>query len=424
MHILILSHERSLNKTKVLMTELSRSHRLTLVVEHPVATYKTYIFNNCQILVAENFALDSITQSISDVEKVICTSENLLPIQSQIEAHYKIQNINERAAKVLSNKFQLHKFCLSIGLQSYCPQTCVPFSSSQFFDFDGPVILKPDIGTGSNRFLPPEFHGIEYKIWPNPQALLDELEKRRVLQSFFELNRQTIKIPRFNNKACQMMLQEVIQPTETVYSPCGLYRKGVTRVAFYMQTRPLINWNSQNCSTAGDIAVSVQPSSQVPPRIVQHTENFVGGVLSALAVKDIFFAGPDFYIQNGRAYAIDFNPRLGHFFNLFSQFCNPKIFDQLWSGEKITQTKHFMWSSVPTKSREITSLRWMEQLKNQIPDEASHFRIGDLLPTNPSLQSKPKSIQVTVSGQSESELNQKFLNYTDVINHDLGHEIL
>lgn len=419
MNILIISHERSLNKTKSIINSLHKKHNLSLVVEQEIKNSKNYTSSCNQIIIAPNYDLNVIKKKLSKCDKIICVSENLLPLQHLLEVFYSIENLSKKAGDILSNKFELHKFCLSNQLGNYRPTTIIPNDEKSFSLLNGPIIIKPDIGTGSNKFLPPELTNIEYKVWSNTTSLMNYLNLKGLKKTFFELNKKSIKTKRFNYKPCRMMAQEYINPSSAVYAPCGIFRKGKANVSFYLKTELVFTQVNSSFGEVGNSEVISIPPDEVPQDIVNHSKHYINTLLTQLNVKELFFAGPDFYPLSNKFYAIDFNPRLGHFFNLIDQANNGLLFEDTWNGKITRDYLQALWKVVNLNKNTITNTKWIELYSKYIPAEAGSFKLGDKLPRQPTLQSKPRSIQLLVSGQNSEYLYSKF----NMIQSDIKFEL-
>ena len=126
MNIIIIAHERSLNKAEGLLSAYKNEKVVLVVDKSPDIEYKPYAKLAKRILVTRNYDLVEITNKITECDKIWCVSENLLPIQSQLESYYGIDNLSPYAAEVLSNKQSFDNFCRSIGLEEFVPESVTP----------------------------------------------------------------------------------------------------------------------------------------------------------------------------------------------------------------------------------------------------------------------------------------------------------
>ncbi len=420
MKIVVISHERSLNKAETIINNLHISNEIFLVVEQKISAHKTYA-NKChQIIEAPSFDVEIIKSKISHCDKVFCVSENLIPVQSELEKYFGISNISNLASKVLSNKFELHKFCMSNQLENFCPKTIIPCSEEMLDVFSGKVIVKPDIGTGSNRFLPNKFCDLEYKVWDSARDLISFLKKLDLADLFFQINKESIKINRFNYKPCKMLVQSFITNDVPVYAPCGLYKNGVAKISFFVKTNPALVNYSKGMADVGNKEVYSVPVHEVPQEILSKSKVFIEKLLTSLNVKEIFFSGPDIYPSKGSFYAIDFNPRPGHFFNLIDKINNGSVFESTWSGKRADIFKNLHWKAIKVDQTDVTSLNWIQRYISCIPPEARNFKVGDSLPRYPTLQSNPRAIQLMVSGDSDLDIRNKLDQISNEINFELN----
>ena len=108
-----MSHERSLNKAEGLLNHY-KNDNTTLVVDGVPKEEKTYTSYAKNIFSCRGFRPIDIIRNVPHCDKIWCVSENLLPIQSQLESNYGIHNITPYAADVLSNKQKNADLCSTI----------------------------------------------------------------------------------------------------------------------------------------------------------------------------------------------------------------------------------------------------------------------------------------------------------------------
>lgn len=429
---LILSHERSLNKAECLIRYFKKQGRVILVVEYPIAKHKEYVQLCDQIVVVEGFAPREIILQVPDCQKVFSVSENLLEIQSQIEEIYGIQNLSRDAAQILSNKWLLDQHCQKIGLSEFIPAAVVPSSRSRVLSISGPVIVKPDIGTGSNKFLDENFSQVEYRVWDSSEKLVTYLQQQGLEERFYKINQEGISKERFNNAPCRMMLQEFVGSDVPSYAPSGVFMEGEARIAFFVRNikidqRPEKDMTSfdlrkLHCAGVphgefGDFAVYSEAVPHVPKFVLEAAQRYITTLLGSLKVKELFFSGPDFHLEGRRVAAIDFNPRPGHFFNLLDAIAKGRLMRDLLTHQDYGQMECLLWVTLPMNLKKIDDENLLVPWRSLIPGEL-HDVLGEL-PHFSYLQARPRALQLKIVGPSlqfvleeyqslKQEINKKF----------------
>ncbi len=428
--LLLLSHERSLNKSQSLINFFEHEFDIVLVVNQEVSPHKTYTQLCSEILISSSFQIDEITAKIKKCDKILCVSENLLPVQSQLETHYGINNLSFETAKVLSDKFLLADYLNRNNAPVKHPTTTIARNRADLSSLEGSFIIKPSIGTGSNYFLENQLEGLDYSFWNSREDLSEELQKRHALELFFTLNREGIQKKRFNNKKNFMLFQKYIPADGPVYSPIGYFGKQGLVIPFYLK---LIRFNSQiegadfhspelqlnelchseeTPSVLGDLLVMSVAKDEVPKEFQRQAESYLSFLFESLKIKELFFAGPDLHKRGDEFFAIDFNPRMGHFFNLIDHVNNNNLIESMVNGLPLNILNHCLWGAIPTKLSEIVNEGNLSAILEYIPQEALPQNYPHPLPQKAYLQSKPRSLQVLLQGRNEAELTR---NYFEII---------
>jgi alkyl sulfatase BDS1-like metallo-beta-lactamase superfamily hydrolase len=88
MNIIILSHRRSLNKAEGFI-KANKNNNLILVTDAANLDEKfSYLKLISKVYHIKGFDIVNITKKIKQCDSIFCVSENLLPIQSQLESYY------------------------------------------------------------------------------------------------------------------------------------------------------------------------------------------------------------------------------------------------------------------------------------------------------------------------------------------------
>lgn len=430
MNILIISHERSLNKTEALINAYKQFNLILVTDNTPNKDTLHYTSLVNKIVLSKNFDVVDIVNHIpKNIDKIYCVSENLLPVQSQLESYYNINNVSPFAAEVLSNKQKFDDFCRSIGLQKYIPTSITPTFYKQLNIFKNKEIFsKPDIGTGSNVFFPGDDQSspsIEYRRWNNKHHFLKYLKDKKLHNDFFDLNKTGIYSHRFNYKPCRIMFQEYFWSTEPSICPCGYVKDGKVNIVFYMKNSKikygdLLNSSSNpieshSVSKISDIvrerAVWITDPSDVDSYIKESAKHFIQTIVDKLNIKEIFFAGPDIHICDDRLIAIDFNPRPGQFINILDKINNYKIMSAIINGQTPVIENKVLWGCAVLKPGKIKEIKNLDTVKKYFNAQNTELKNDLIIPEFQNLQNKSFNVNLDVTGKNEQEL---FNNYIKV----------
>lgn len=432
MNIVIISHERSTNKADGLI-QAYRNDNVTLVTEIlPDLTFKPYL-KNTNIVQVKNFTITEIVKRIPKCDKVYCVSENLLPIQSQLESYYGIQNITPFAAEVLSNKQLFDNFCRDIGLGEFVPQSVTPTFHKQLDVFKNKEIFsKPDIGTGSNVFYPGDNQStpsIEYRRWNNKHHFLKYITDKNIHNEFFDINKQGIHVDRFNNKSCRIMFQEYFWSQEPSICPYGYIKDGKVVIEFYVKNSkikygetldPYSNpIESHSVSKISDIvrerAVWIAMKEEIPKDIAALSEYFLQKIVDNLKIKDLFFVGPDWHITDNKIIGIDFNPRPGSFINILDNLNPSNVIERFVKGEPLKIQSKLLWGCAVLKPGIIRDVKNLDQVQKYLNIGNTKLVPGLEIPEFQNLQNKAFNVNLDITGKDEQELFDNYIKVNQLL---------
>lgn len=424
MNTIILSHERSLNKAEAL---LSSYNNCILVIDRKTdINEKPYVKHANKIIISKNFDLVDIISNVNVCNKIWCVSENLLPIQSQLESYYGIENLSPFAAEILSNKQKFDDYCRKIGLGEFVPVSVTPTFHNQLDKFKNQEFFtKPDIGTGSNVFFPGSNQNapnIEYRRWNNKHHFLKHLKDKQIHNDFFALNKQGIYTEKFNFKPCRIMAQQYHWSEQPSVAPIGAIINSQIHIAFYLKMSKvkygdLIDPNSSpieshSHSKSSDIvkdrAVWITDSQDVSEDIKQKINYFMKTLLDSLKVKNLFFAGPDFHISEGRLIAIDFNPRPGQFINILERLEGNSIIQSLINNCPTQIKTKLLWGCSVLQPGKIKTLKDTSSIKPFFNVQNTLIQEGIQVPEFQNLQNKAFNVNLDITGSNEQELFERY----------------
>lgn len=430
MNVIILSHERSLNKSIGLIDYFKNNATVTLVVEKPIYN-KPYVNSVNDIIISNKFSIDDIVGKVKKCDYIISLSENLLPFQSTLESYYNITNINSNAASILSNKQLFDDHCRKINLGTMTPLSITPTNESDLSIFkDSSIIVKADIGTGGNIFFPgdnfnnPSF---EYKKWIDKDQFINSLKDNNIYEDFFNSNKTGILLDKFNNVPCRFMVQKFHWSTQPSISPIGYINNGKINIAFYVKNYKIdpdspIDIDLEKCHAnaefgkiSRDRAVMSSNVSDIDVSFHDKILNYLEKLVDSLEIKNMFFAGPDFHIHNETIIGIDFNPRPGHFMNILNRMNDGNIIYSLMEGYPVRLKKHALWGCVLLKPGIIKSVGNLDDIQQYLNSENITLENDIIIPTSQSLQNKEFTLNVNISGENESSLISRYNEVCSVI---------
>lgn len=429
MNIVIISHERSLNKAQGLLTAYKDENTYLITDTNPNEA-KTYVNLATHLVISRYLNVVDIIKQVPRADKVLCVSENLLSLQSQLEAYYGIDNISAFAAEVLSNKQTLDDYCRKIGLQKYVPNSITPRNHNNLSIFKNKQLFsKPDIGTGSNIFYPGDDNNapsVEYRRWNNRHHFLKHLKDKSQHNQFFELNRNGIHLQKFNYKSCRIMFQEYHWSASPTLCPMGYVKDGKVIIEFYVKNSKVKYGEtvdpksdpitSHSVSETSDITrercVWTASEDEVDNEIVKASYEFIQTLVDRLKIKDMFFAGPDFHqTTDGKIIAIDFNPRPGQFINILDSVNEHNIITNFVRQEPIDIKNRLLWGCALLKPGIIKSIDNIDTVEKHFNAQNVGLKVGAKIPKWQNLQNKEFSVNFDIVGTNEKEL---FDNYVKV----------
>ena len=426
MNIIILSHRRSLNKAQGIINAYKDSNLLLVTDAATLDEKFSFLKNITQVHFVKAFDIINITRKIPNCDKIICVSENLLPIQSQLESYYEITNLTPFAAEVLSNKQTFDNFCRNVGLSNFVPKSITPTFHSQLEIFDNnEIFTKPDIGTGSNVFLPGSNQNqpkIEYRRWNNKHHFMKYLKDKNFHNDFFTINKVGIQNDKFNNKPCKIIVQEYHWSETPSVAPIGFIRDGKLNIVTYLKIsktkfgdildndkNPIeLHSNSRTTDIAKNLAVWTVPKSEIDEDVHNKIVGFMQTIIDKLKIKDLFYAGPDFHFSNGKLIAIDFNARIGQMMNILDALESNNIFENIKNNLDPVINKQLLWGASLLKSGIIKSVASLEHIEHNLNYLNTELKPGVVVPEYQNLQNKEFNINLNVTGKTEQEL---FENY-------------
>ena len=430
MNIIILSHLRSLDKAVGLINAYKDENVITIITEQEFAVEeKEFLTDVDQILFVQNFNLVQITSKVSNCDKIWCISENLLPLQSQLESFYGIDNLSPYAAEILSNKQNFDDYCRSIGLKNYVPQSITPKNEQDLDIFENKKFFtKPDIGTGNNIFFPGSDNTtplVEYRLWNNKEHFINYLKTNNLYDKFFYFNKQGICNERFNFRPCRIMAQEYIWSKFPSICPHPYVKNKKIRYSHWIKISKLSSQVTHNSSlnpieshafsekdeVATHRAVWQIDEDEIDKSTLKKMKFFVEKLIENLGIKDEFFVGgPEYLIDsNQKIFAIDVNSRPGGNMSKFEKDPKRGLIYSLINEKPIVHSSKYLYGCATLKPGKIKQLKNLEFINPNFCPNNIKLENGTVIPSFQSLLNRKHRLNFKILADSQEELFAKYL---------------
>ena len=341
-------------------------------------------------IVTENF--DKI---IGPYDRVWSMAESLLPVQAKLEQLYGLTNLTERAAEILSNKKKMDDFCIDIGLKEFIPDSVIPTAPSDLDIFeDRPFIIKPTVGSGGKHY-----RNIDYMSFNNKRDFLKVLEKL-----FFTNNLKGFRDEKFNSRFNQYMAQEQLPLDAEIWGPyyygkkCLFWSKG--KIAYHK-----VNEHSYRTQSMEWMSV---PTSEVPIDVQDKCTYFMNTIIDKLEIKNMFFAGPDFYKWGYQLKMIDVNPRIGQGLQILDDIHNNRVVKNIILEEPMPFEKHYLWSIATLKPGTIKSISDTSHLKKYLSKSNWELKPGMIIPEFQHIVMSEFRQAFVITGTNESDMRKTY----------------
>jgi hypothetical protein len=330
-------------------------------------------------------ALESIGQEVTVVidnfdniegtyDQVWTMAESLLPIQAELEERYNINNVSKRAAEILSDKKMMDDFCIENGLGALIPDSVIATSSNDLDLFeDKAFIVKPTIGSGCKKNYDTD---IAYCSYLNKDDFFKDTHSDLV----FRLNQVGWQDPLFNNRHNYYMFQEHLHHNR-IYGPYYYVNElGHAKELFW------ITANLEN-SSISDYSFQSRPidfwivdEDEVPDEVLKASRFYFDIIVEELNVKNMFFAGPDFYYQEGLPLkVIDCNPRIGQGLQILNEVHGERYLPSILENNIIDLEIKFYWVNADLKPGKIKEIKDMSHLSEYMLSTNPGFLPGHVI---------------------------------------------
>ena len=316
--------------------------------------------------------VDNFDKIEGTYDQIWTMAESLLPIQAELEEKYNIDRLSKEAAAILSDKKKMDDFCIENGLEPLIPKSVVATHIDDLDLFKGKsFIVKPVVGSGAKKNYDTD---IVYCSYTNKDAFFKGTHSDIV----FRLNKLGWKDPMFNNRTNHYMFQEHLYHN-TIYAPYAYVNEFGYISELFWVTAPLEE------SPIDDYTFQSRPMNfmmldvtDVPDAVVLSARLYYQTIASELNLRCMFFAGPDFYYQEGLPIkVIDCNPRIGQGVQILNEVHGNKFLPSILENNIIDITTKFWWVNAELRPGKIKEVKDMSHLSEYILSTSPNLRGGE-----------------------------------------------
>ena len=347
-------------------------------------------------------ALEELGQSVTIVttnfeevtekhDRIWTLSESLLPIQAKYDELWNINDMSTTAANTLTNKKAFDDFCIDVGLGEIIPKSVIPLSVEDIFD--GQVIIKPTIGSGT------KLDGLSYTSYYSKEELLANLD-----ENFFEINKTGFINTKFNNCLTHYMVQEKLPFESNIWCPYSYIDESKARILFLIRGRQQRVIKNNNQFLDHPSSFMVVEEEDVPSKVIEYADVLFNHVQESLKVRNIFFSGPDFFDHEGKVKFIDCNPRIGQGVQLTNDL-QPGFISKIMSGEQVKVKNKWLWHVANLKPGRIKNIADYSHLNQYIVQETSRkLTKGRVITEQSNLSDSTFNFNFIVTGKDEPDM--------------------
>lgn len=352
-------------------------------------------------------------------------AESLLPLQAKLEQEWNINNVSIKAAEILSDKKRMDDFCIEEGLESLIPKSVIPTSLKDFKIFKGgPFIIKPVVGSGTKQDLD---HRIHYMTYHN----VDSFVKDTYSELLFQVNKTGFVDEEFGGRINYYMAQEYL-PHKKLYAPYVYVneRGSITKIFWVVGNIETHNIDQNRFESKPVDFMSID-YMDAPKDVISACEFYFETIVSELGIKSMFFAGPDFYYEDGLPIkVIDCNPRIGQGLQILNELNDNKILSSLLQVRSPGQVvdyniqTHLLWKNAQLKPGKIKAIKDYSHLKKFITSTSlDGLHPGDIIEefANTPAAVMPK-VSLKIPGNTQTDMLETFRSVSEQIQSCIVYE--
>lgn len=369
--------------------------------------------NALQIIGEESEVIvDNFDKIEGPYKRIWTMGESLLPLQAQLEQKWNINNVSVKAAEILSDKKKMDDFCIGEGLEALIPKSVIPISLKDFEMFEGgPFIIKPVIGSGTKQNRD---HRIHYMTYHNVDSFIEDTYS----ELLFQINKTGFTDEEFGGRTNYYMAQEYL-PHNKLYAPyIYVNEHGAINHIFWVEGNIETYKIDNNRFESRPIDFMSIDYTAAPKEVISACEFYFETIVGELDIKSMFFAGPDFYYEEGLpTKVIDCNPRIGQGLQLLNELNDNKIIPSLLQNSEYNIETHMLWKNVKLKPGKIKTIKDYSHLKKYITSTSlDGLHPGDIIEefTNTPAIATPK-VSLKIPGNTKTDMLETYRSISELI---------
>ena len=351
-----------------------------------------------------DLAIDDFNNIRGQYDRIWCMAESLLPIQARLEKKWGLKNVSEKAAKILTNKKKFDDFCISIGLDFLIPYSVIPtkLSDLDYFE-DRAFVIKPVIGSGGKQNYKTS---VAYMSYQNTENFMKSVP----CDLLFYVNQKGYKDKNFNNQNNYYMAQEYLAHSK-VYAPYYYVNehgqvKHICTIEGNKKYQKIDEYRFESKPTD----FMMVDDDEIPQEVLRYREHFYQTIVDELQVKNMFFAGPDFYYGLGREIKIiDCNPRIGQGLQILNEVHNGELLPKIILNQEFEIEKKFWWVIAKIKPGKIKEVKDMSKFRKYFTTTNPVLQPGMVFPKlSWGAQENVAKIALKIPGKNKSDMLETY----------------
>ena len=345
-------------------------------------------------------------------KRIWTMAESLLPLQAKLEQEWNINNVSIKTAEILSDKKKMDDFCIEEGLEALIPKSTIPTCLKDFEIFDGgPFIIKPVIGSGTKQ---DRDHRIHYMTYHN----VDSFIRDTYSELLFQINKTGFVDEEFGGRTNYYMAQEYLSHSK-LYAPyIYVNEHGAINHIFWVEGNIETYDIDKNRFESRPIDFMSLDYTAAPKEVISACEFYFETIVGELDIKSMFFAGPDFYYEEGLpTKVIDCNPRIGQGLQLLNELNDNKIIQSLLQNSEYNIETHLLWKNVKLKPGKIKTIKDYSHLKKYITSTSlDALHPGDVIEefANTPAAVMPK-VSLKIPGNTKTDMLETYRSVSEQI---------
>ena len=350
-------------------------------------------------VVIDNF--DSIE---GKYDRIWCMAESLLPVQLELEKKYGLSNITQKAVETLINKKKFDDFCIASEFDMLVPYSVIPTCIEDLdYFYKKAFIIKPVIGSGSKQNFDTN---IAYLSYRNKQAFLKSVP----CDLLFYVNQSGFIDKNFNNLRNYYMAQEFLEHN-TFYAPYFYANEnGEVKHIFTVEGHLHVNKIDEHKFEAKPTDFMMVDDNEVPSEVLYYRNYFYETIVEKLQIKNMFFAGPDFYFDSNKdVKIIDCNPRIGTGLQILNEVHNNELLTKIILNKPFEIETKFWWVTAKIKPGRIKQVKNMSEFQKYFAFPTPQLKPGMVFPEFAwGAQQNVAKIILKIPGKNKSDMHETY----------------